>query len=144
MLRLTLSVVCVGLSLLLPPAVATATLGHASLHAFAAQASATETVYVTRTGEKYHRQSCRYLANSSIPMALGEASRRYGACKVCKPPVLGTGSTPTPLVEPTKPTKSAPVVSTMQRQQCAATTKKGTRCSRTAKPGSAYCWQHGG
>jgi hypothetical protein len=30
------------------------------------------------------------------------------------------------------------------RQQCAATTKKGTRCSRTASPGSAYCWQHGG
>lgn len=26
--------------------------------------------------------------------------------------------------------------------QCAATTKKGTRCSRTASPGSRYCWQH--
>jgi hypothetical protein len=28
------------------------------------------------------------------------------------------------------------------RQQCAATTKRGTRCSRLADVGSAYCWQH--
>lgn len=26
--------------------------------------------------------------------------------------------------------------------QCQATTKKGTQCSRRAKPGSRYCWQH--
>ena len=28
------------------------------------------------------------------------------------------------------------------REQCAAKTQKGTRCSRLAEPGSAYCWQH--
>jgi hypothetical protein len=28
--------------------------------------------------------------------------------------------------------------------QCAATTQKGTRCSRSSAAGSAYCWQHGG
>jgi hypothetical protein len=27
-------------------------------------------------------------------------------------------------------------------QQCAAITKKGTRCKRLAAPGSKYCWQH--
>lgn len=26
--------------------------------------------------------------------------------------------------------------------QCTATTKKGVRCSRRAKPGSSKCWQH--
>lgn len=26
--------------------------------------------------------------------------------------------------------------------QCQAITKKGTRCSRKAQSGSAYCWQH--
>ena len=26
--------------------------------------------------------------------------------------------------------------------QCAARTKKGTRCSRRASAGSIYCWQH--
>lgn len=28
--------------------------------------------------------------------------------------------------------------------RCQAKTKKGTQCSRNAKPGSIYCWQHGG
>jgi endonuclease YncB( thermonuclease family) len=51
-------------------------------------ASQTENVavYVTRTGAKYHRGSCRYLRKSKIPISLSEAKRRYGACLVCKPP----------------------------------------------------------
>lgn len=28
--------------------------------------------------------------------------------------------------------------------RCQALTKKGNQCSRSAKPGSSYCWQHGG
>jgi hypothetical protein len=44
------------------------------------------TVYVTRTGEKYHRGSCRYLRKSRIPISLTDAKRDYGACSVCKPP----------------------------------------------------------
>jgi len=45
------------------------------------------TVYTTRTGTKYHRQGCRHLARSSIPMPLSQAKARYGPCSVCKPPV---------------------------------------------------------
>jgi cbb3-type cytochrome oxidase cytochrome c subunit len=48
----------------------------------------TITVYVTRTGAKYHRDGCRYLSRSKIPMPLAEAVKRYGPCSVCKPPVL--------------------------------------------------------
>jgi len=33
-------------------------------------------------------------------------------------------------------------VSSAARGQCAATTKKGYRCSRMAAAGSSYCWQH--
>lgn len=44
------------------------------------------TVYVTRTGSKYHRAGCRHLSKSQIPMPLDEAKRRYGACSVCKSP----------------------------------------------------------
>ena len=44
------------------------------------------TVYVTRTGSKYHRGSCRYLRQSKIPMSLQSAKRSYGACSVCRPP----------------------------------------------------------
>jgi len=43
-------------------------------------------VYVTRTGKKYHRSSCRHLAKSSIPMKLSEARQYYDPCKVCGPP----------------------------------------------------------
>jgi hypothetical protein len=49
-----------------------------------AQLSATETVYVTRTGEKYHRAGCRSLAKSSAPMALKDAAQRYGAKTILK------------------------------------------------------------
>ena len=43
------------------------------------------TVYVTRTGTKYHRAGCRYLSKSSMPMPLEEAKKRYSSCKACKP-----------------------------------------------------------
>jgi hypothetical protein len=49
---------------------------------------ATITVYVTKTGQKYHRDGCRYLRQSRIPMSLKDAARRFGPCSVCKPPVL--------------------------------------------------------
>lgn len=46
-----------------------------------------QTVYITRTGKKYHRARCRYLAKSKFPMALSEAKEQgYTPCKVCRPP----------------------------------------------------------
>ena len=50
------------------------------------------TVYVTRTGSKYHAAGCRYLSKSKIPMTLSEASERYSPCSVCNPPLLSAGS----------------------------------------------------
>ena len=61
------------------------------------------TVYVTRTGKKYHLDGCRYLAKSKIPISLSAATSRYGPCSVCRPPVLkqeekeGEVKTPPPL-----------------------------------------------
>ncbi len=47
----------------------------------------TETVYITRTGKRYHRDGCRYLANSRFPMPLKDAQAKgYTPCKVCHPP----------------------------------------------------------
>lgn len=46
----------------------------------------TQTVYITRTGAKYHREGCRYLRRSMIPIDLSDARRSYGACSVCRPP----------------------------------------------------------
>lgn len=43
-------------------------------------------VYITKTGEKYHRAGCRYLSKSQIKTTKKEAVKNgYGACKVCKP-----------------------------------------------------------
>ena len=44
------------------------------------------TVYVTKTGRKYHRESCPHL-RSRIPMPLSEAAAAYAPCSVCNPPV---------------------------------------------------------
>lgn len=47
---------------------------------------AENTVFVTRTGIRYHLGSCRYLRKSKLPMDLGEAKAEgYTPCKVCKP-----------------------------------------------------------
>lgn len=45
------------------------------------------TVYVTRTGKKYHREGCGSLASSSTPVTLSQArSNGMGPCSRCNPP----------------------------------------------------------
>jgi hypothetical protein len=45
------------------------------------------TVYITKTGTKYHRGSCQYLSQSKIAISLADAKARgYDPCSVCKPP----------------------------------------------------------
>jgi len=49
-------------------------------------AAASDEVFITNTGEKYHRGSCRYLSKSKIPISREEATQRgYQPCKVCSP-----------------------------------------------------------
>jgi len=50
------------------------------------QDSQSATVYITRTGKKYHLAGCRYL-KSKIKTTVKEAhANGYTACKVCHPP----------------------------------------------------------
>lgn len=50
-------------------------------------AGASTRVYVTATGECYHRGACRYLSKSKIAISLKDAQARgYRPCSVCKPP----------------------------------------------------------
>jgi Putative peptidoglycan-binding domain-containing protein len=61
-----------------------------SLHIKAATASYSNkketTVYITRTGSKYHRDGCRYLSRSKIAVKLSEAKREgYTPCSICNP-----------------------------------------------------------
>lgn len=47
----------------------------------------TVTVYVTNTGKRYHRDGCRSLRKSRIPISLDDAKKKgYTACGICRPP----------------------------------------------------------
>lgn len=112
-----------------------------------------QTVYVTKTGTKYHDEYCRYLSHSKVEIELSKALKLgYDACSVCNPttevedvaeaddeatPVMQkpAKSTPAPSVKPA-PQKKATVSS-----QCSALTKAGTRCKRAAGA-NGRCWQH--
>lgn len=55
-------------------------------YAATAQSAASDVVYVTNTGTKYHKSTCRYLSKSKIKTTRGQAEKDgYTACKVCKP-----------------------------------------------------------
>lgn len=46
------------------------------------------TVFVTKSGAKYHTESCKALAKSKIAITLDDAiARGYGPCALCSPPV---------------------------------------------------------
>lgn len=44
------------------------------------------TVYVTKTGKKYHRDGCSFLRRSKILISLADAKKRYSPCSRCNPP----------------------------------------------------------
>lgn len=45
-----------------------------------------QTVYITKTGAKFHLGSCRYLRQSKISIKRGDAiAQGYDPCKVCRP-----------------------------------------------------------
>ncbi len=44
------------------------------------------TVYVTKSGSKYHRAGCKSLSKSQISMSLDTAKRTYEPCSICNPP----------------------------------------------------------
>ena len=45
-----------------------------------------QTVFVTRTGKKYHRDGCQYLRQSKRKIELSSAiNKGFTPCKVCRP-----------------------------------------------------------
>jgi putative hemolysin len=71
-------------------------------------------------------------STTALPPASGAAPPAAMPATTVERPALSPAPAQSPASQPAT------------RQQCAATTKKGTRCSRMANAGSAYCWQHGG
>ncbi|MFC2068051.1 lamin tail domain-containing protein [Chloroflexota bacterium] len=65
-------------------------------------------VYITRTGEKYRRGSCRYLSQSKISIKRSDAiNQGYTPCSGCKPDGIQAPSFDPPTITPTpSPTPS--------------------------------------
>lgn len=101
-----------------------------------------QTVYITKTGEKYHVNDCRYLSHSKFSIELSDAlNQGYEACKVCRPPQ--TLTTPKQKANEEEFLQQVPSKNTGSTQ-CTATTQKGTRCKRFTSSANGMCWQHGG
>ena len=87
--RLVLVPVLLVLGLLLAAPLTQGTTATASSSSVAAppssKAPVKDTVYITKTGKKYHRGTCRYLKKSKIAISRKKAMKRYQPCKVCKP-----------------------------------------------------------
>jgi len=106
--------------------------------------SQSQTVYVTKSGKKYHTGECRYTSNNSVSIDLSEAlDRGYEPCKVCKPisnqdsnALTGSDKNRREGIENPK--------QGVEKVQCSASTKSGSRCKRKTKSPNGKCWQHGG
>jgi hypothetical protein len=115
--------------------------------------SEAQTVYITKSGSKYHAEGCRYLKSSKIPVTLKVAKEQgYGACSVCSPETdvkediaeePDTVTAPAPLIRHSSKSKSEAIEKTMPSpsSQCSAFTKAGARCKR-APGANGKCWQH--
>lgn len=109
------------------------------------QISSAQTVYINKTGKKYHTDTCHYLKNSKKEITLEEAiNSGYQACSVCRPNQNAGenteanafyGTTKNPSNAP-KPTHKATAT------QCTGKTKSGNRCRRMTKDASGRCYQH--
>jgi len=104
-----------------------------------------QTVYVTKTGEKYHKSNCRYLKYSKKEITLKKAlNYGYEACKVCKPEksikkVTVNANTSS---KGTTTTSRTTTSSKSTATQCTGRTKAGARCKRRTKSASGRCYQH--
>ena len=102
-----------------------------------------QSVYITKTGEKYHTESCRYLKYSKKEVTLEDAmSFSYEACLVCKPSAKLNSKEKSPLIETKKASQAKPPQRKATASQCTGTTKSGSRCKRRTKNTSGRCYQH--
>lgn len=101
-------------------------------------------VYTTKTGEKYHKEHCKYLKYSKKEITLKKAKELgYTACSVCKPNVNSTKKTPTTNTSTlTKTSKHKTTTRKTTATQCTGKTKSGSRCKRMTKNSNGKCYQH--
>ncbi|WP_452223501.1 hypothetical protein [Lacinutrix chionoecetis] len=97
-----------------------------------------QNVYTTKTGEKYHKSSCRYLKYSKKEYTLKKAlALGFVACSVCKPTKSNLSSS----LKATSSSNSS-TSRTATASQCTGKTKAGKRCKRKTKSVNGRCYQH--
>lgn len=102
-----------------------------------------QTVYITKTGTKYHRETCRY-AKTGYRSDLETAKKKgLGPCSVCKPSQSNQSSEGNSKPSETLNTEPNRISSNNEKSvRCKAITKAGAQCSRNSTDDSGYCWQH--
>lgn len=102
-----------------------------------------QTVYVTKTGAKYHSEGCMHLKYSSRSIDIKDATDAgYQACKVCKPTTSSNSSTGTSQNFVSQTYYSTSSSSSSTSVQCSGKTQKGLRCKRMTTSSSGRCYQH--
>ena len=100
-----------------------------------------QTVYTTKTGEKYHTKTCRYLKYSRVEIDIKKAQEYgYDACSVCRPSVLTSSQSDN--LQPKNTTATPAGSKTTSAVQCSGKTKAGNRCKRKTKSSNGRCYQH--
>ncbi|SFB97708.1 hypothetical protein SAMN04489722_101383 [Algibacter lectus] len=100
-----------------------------------------QSVYTTKTGEKYHKSSCKYLRYSKKEYTLEKAVQLgFEACSVCKPTKSNTALTKASRF--TSSSKSSTPSRSTTAKQCTGKTQAGKRCKRTTKNSNGRCYQH--
>jgi methylphosphotriester-DNA--protein-cysteine methyltransferase len=98
-----------------------------------------QTVYITKTGAKYHLSTCHYL-KSKIKISLPEAEKQgYTPCSYCKPSKTLQHNNNKQVI---KSDSTALEQKKTSSSQCQGTTQAGTRCKRMTTHSSGYCYQH--
>ncbi|MDD7887099.1 hypothetical protein [Flavivirga sp. 57AJ16] len=99
-----------------------------------------QTVYITKTGKKYHKNNCRYLKYSKKEITLEKAiALGYQACLVCKPVTKSESGNK---ASSTKSLTTKEQTRKVMSVQCSGKTKSGSRCKRTTKNANGRCYQH--
>lgn len=113
---------------------------------FSASVSAQE-VYTTKTGEKYHKSTCRYLKYSKHKIKLDKAIELgYDPCSVCKPSRSNKSSSNSASLSSSNSSSSNSKTTSSSKKatatQCIGKTKAGARCKRKTKNANGRCYQH--
>ncbi len=103
-----------------------------------------QTVYTTKTGEKYHKSSCSYLKYSKKEITLDKAiALGYSACSVCKPTKDNTKASSETISNTISPKeKGEATTKKAVATQCTGKTQAGKRCKRKTKNANGRCYQH--